>query len=99
MPAILNATDDSGRLQLAGQLDFSSVAGLRSSLSPFLKKGSRLEIDLKAVDRTNSAALALLLQWQQDALDRNCRINFINLPEKLIDIAELHGIKGLLPIS
>ena len=56
-------------------------------------------IDLKGVERTNSAALALLLQWQQDALDRNCRINFENLPEKLVDIAELHGIKGLLPIS
>lgn len=86
-------------LLVHGQLDFATVAGLRPALLPHLKKSTRVLIDLGNVERSNSAALALLLQWLEDALDRGCELRYRNLPASLLDIAELHGVSGLLPVA
>ena len=96
--ASLEPSSIENRLDLSGQLDFKSISGLRNALAPYLRKSRHLVIDLNGVDRTNSAALALLLQWLEDALDQGCRLEYTNLPDKLVDIAELHGLKGLLPM-
>ena len=97
--ASLQQSPSSGRLELAGSLDFNTVSSVRGALLPHLRKNRQLVIDLEGVDRSNSAALALLLQWIEDALDRGCRLQFVNMPDTLVDIAELHGLKGLLPIT
>lgn len=91
--------DKAGVLLLSGELDFQTVSGLRHALQPYLRKGKRLAIDMSNVQHTNSAALALLLQWLEDALDADSRLDYVNLPGELVDIAELHGLKGLLPLA
>jgi len=98
MPATLTWSDQQQALLLSGQLDFAAVPGLRPLLLPYLKKSTHLDIDLAGVERSNSAALALLLQWLEDALDRKCELHYRNLPAALLDMAALHGVAALLPI-
>jgi phospholipid transport system transporter-binding protein len=98
MSATLVWSEQQQALLLMGQLDFASVPGLRPLLAPHLKRTTQLVIDLTGVERSNSAALALLLQWLEDALDRKCELHYRNLPATLLDIAALHGVAALLPI-
>ena len=94
MPAVLQSAGD-GRLTLAGRLDFESVPGLQGQLVPYLRQGDALTIDLEAVEHFNSAGLALLLQWLEDALRQEVSLTYLNLPAAHGELASLYNLTGL----
>jgi phospholipid transport system transporter-binding protein len=94
MPATLQSAGDR-QLLLAGTIDFDSVPGLHRELVPYLKRGTSLSIDLKQVERFNSAGLALLLQWLEDARARDVDLTFLNLPAAHGELASLYNLSGL----
>ena len=56
--------------------------------------------DLKKVTVEDNSGLALLVEWvkfTKQKLDRS--INFINVPDLLLDIARLTGLENILPIK
>ncbi|MEJ2321221.1 MAG: STAS domain-containing protein, partial [Gammaproteobacteria bacterium] len=69
MPAELKDAGE-GRLSLSGAIDFDSVADVYRQMAPYLAQGGRLSLNLEHVGRFNSAGLALLLQWIEDARRR-----------------------------
>lgn len=87
-----------GHLTLCGSLDFDTVAMLRPLLRRYLRPDDKVSINLKRVGHCNSAGLALLLQWVEDAQQQGSTIQFRNLPHSLIEIAELYNLKSLLPV-
>jgi phospholipid transport system transporter-binding protein len=94
MPATLRSAGDA-QLSLAGALDFDSVPGLYRQLAPHLKQNGALSIDLEGVERFNSAGLALLLQWLEEARMRNVDLTFLNLPAAHGELASLYNLSGL----
>jgi len=88
-----------GRLRLTGELDFSSVASLQPRLKELLQQGDQIDLDLSGVSRTNSAGLALLLQWQQDAAAAGASLNIRHAPQALFDLAQLSNLHRVLPFS
>jgi len=94
MPARLESAGDA-RLSLAGSIDFDSVPGLHREFVPHLKDGASLSIDLEGVERFNSAGLALLLQWLEEARARNVDLAFLNLPAAHGELASLYNLSGL----
>ncbi|MGD9392740.1 MAG: STAS domain-containing protein [Chromatiales bacterium] len=94
MPAALQSASD-GRLTLAGRLDFESVPALQGQLIPYLGQGDALTIDLEAVEHFNSAGLALLLQWLEDAHRQKVSLTFMNLPVAHGELASLYNLAGL----
>ena len=88
-----------GRFRLAGVLDFSTVdRALRDrGLAAFGSKRG-LILDLAGVTRANSAGLALLLEWLDQAASGNLELRFTNLPASLTAIARMSNVEDLLPV-
>jgi phospholipid transport system transporter-binding protein len=87
-----------GRASVAGPLTFESVgllakrgAGLLSS-----QDGQRLEVDLEGVSDVDSAGLALLIGWLADARAAGISLSYRSVPDRLLAIARISDIDGLL---
>ena len=53
-------------------------------------------IDLAAVDRVDSAGIALLLAWARRAATEGSRLSFAGMPESMRSLATLYGVEELL---
>lgn len=95
--ALQRVRDD--RWRIDGDLDFESVVDLRPRLRDALRAGRSIDLDLGGVTRANSAALALLLQWQEDARRDGATLVVRNPPASLLDLARLSNLRDLLSVA
>lgn len=88
---------------ISGELSFASVPLL-------LDEGERkflaaadgcITVDLKGVSRTDSAGLALLVEWMRRMRQRGHEITFANVPSQMLALARLSGLERvlLLPVE
>ena len=83
-----------------GELNMVTVPTLLQAMaSQFPASGSEAHIDLAGVTRSDSAGLALLVEWLRLAKTRNIRLQFHNLPPQLRDIARVSDLLPLLPLD
>jgi phospholipid transport system transporter-binding protein len=54
--------------------------------------------DLSAVQAVDSAAVALLLDWQRSAEARGARLALTGVPQSILSLAQLYGVGGLLDL-
>ncbi|MDJ0709870.1 MAG: STAS domain-containing protein [Woeseiaceae bacterium] len=85
-----------GRFSLAGKMTFETAEKiLRASEEPF-EEHSQIEVDLSGVIASDSAGLALLLEWVTWANHSVREIRFKDMPEKVLAIARTTEVEGLL---
>jgi phospholipid transport system transporter-binding protein len=85
-----------GRFALSGRMAFDTAGQiLRESEGPF-QEHTRIEVDLSGVDETDSAGLALLLEWITWANHTVREIRFTEMPEKINAIAKTTEVDHLL---
>jgi len=83
-----------------GELNMVTVpALLQAMINQFPASGSEAHIDLAGVTRSDSAGLALLMEWLRLAKTRNMRLQFHNLPLQLREIARVSDLLPLLPLG
>jgi len=87
-------------VQIQGELNFYSVRNLweRSRLA-LIKITPKIRIDLSNVTHCDSAGLALLTEWQRLANKMNRKIVFENLPQQLLNIANVSRLNTILNIQ
>jgi len=88
--------EQEGCLKVSGNLNFFTVMDLWYSSLPLLRNKNSLQFDFSEVISANSAGLALLLQWQRYAKQHQQTISFNNMPEQLVSIVSVAGIKEML---
>ena len=88
--------DAAGQLSLSGAMTSREVPDLYQQSLSWARDTLPQVIDLAAVERADSSALALLLEWRSwaDAADQELRI--INVPRSLCVMASLSQIETLL---
>lgn len=85
-----------GNFSLTGEMNFDTAEKiLRASEAPF-EAHTRLEIDLSGVTNSDSAGLALLLEWVTWANHTVREIRFSGMPQRVMDIAKTTEVDGLL---
>ena len=85
-----------GRFALSGEMTFDTAEQiLRASEEPF-EEHTQLEIDLSEVTDSDSAGLALLLEWVTWANHSVREIRFIGVPERVLAIARTTEVEPLL---
>ncbi len=85
-----------GRFTLSGRMTFDTAGQiLRDSEGPFAEH-TRIEVDLASVDETDSAGLALLLEWITWANHTVREIRFTEMPERIKAIAKTTEVEHLL---
>ena len=83
--------------ELLGSLNFETVSSLRLEGLRLLDGQGEVVFDLGAVERSDSAGVALLLEWVREAQRRGAGIRFQNMPPQMLAIARTSGLDKLLP--
>lgn len=85
-----------GCFALSGEMTFDTAERiLKESEEPF-EEHTQLEIDLSGVTASDSAGLALLLEWVTWANHTVREVRFTGLPERVMAIAKTTEVEGLL---
>ena len=53
-------------------------------------------IDFAGVTEADSAALALIFNWQRDALKKGRKVHCLNVPSNVMALAKLYGVDDLI---
>jgi len=85
------------RGEAAGPLVFATARRARAAgLAALRAARSALVIDCAALGPTDSAGLAVLLDWLAEARQAGCHLRFEHLPEDLLRLAHISAVDGLL---
>ena len=91
---------DAQHILVEGELNMVTVPTLLQAMtSQFPATGGEVHIDLAGVTRSDSAGLALLVEWLRLAKTHNIRLQFHNLPLQLREIARVSDLLPLLPLG
>ena len=77
-------------------MTFESVTELWRQSENMFADNTVVEIDLAKVTRTDSAGLALLIEWMRGASRQGGRIDFLNLPNQMLELARVSNLEHLL---
>jgi phospholipid transport system transporter-binding protein len=89
---------DGERYRVEGPVTLESVASLLDEgLGVF--QGARPVVDFGGVDKVDSAALSLMLEWNRRLGAQGRAIAYTNLGPSLLSLARLYGIADLIPIA
>lgn len=88
-----------GRWRLSGNLDFDTVGAVVGHPGARLEAGDDVRVDLARLARTDSAGLALMVEWLREAQACNAGIRFENVPPQLHALARVCGLENILPLG
>ncbi|KOR30930.1 hypothetical protein TI04_03460 [Achromatium sp. WMS2] len=98
MTASALTTSGPGVFTITGVVDFSSVDSLLGISKTMFIGHNHITVDCGGVTLSNSAGLALLLEWQDWAQQRGQLLHIRNLPPALADIARMSNCLQLLHV-
>jgi phospholipid transport system transporter-binding protein len=96
--AALEATEE-GRARAVGPLDFSTVNALLPLGSDLIRRGQAAVIDLAGVTDSDSAGLALLIEWLSVAHEAGRGLRYDNVPSQLHQLARLSEVEELIAVG
>lgn len=95
----LTIDDVSKRILVSGDLTFVTAASGIGMTKDIFAELPQLDMDLAAVTHSDSAGLALLVEWIRQARKANKPIRFFNMPTQMLALAEASGMEELLPLQ
>ncbi len=99
MAATATTEHDGDTLHIRGDLDFASVADLLAATEALFRAEPIHWIDLSGVRRSNSAGVALLVEWLRQAQHRQQKLIFINIPAQMRAIIRVVDLETVLPVA
>jgi phospholipid transport system transporter-binding protein len=85
-----------GRFRISGPLTFPTVRLVLLASEAQFKDAAQLEIDLSTVDATDSAGLALLIEWYRCAARDKKSIRFVGVPVQLLALAKMSDLTWMM---
>lgn len=93
---------DGGIFFLEGEFSFSTVPTLlrdgEQLLATHLKTETTVTMDLKGVVRSDSAGIALLVEWARHARSCGGEAVFLNIPAQMAALVCLSGLEAVLSL-
>ncbi len=90
----------SGAFTVTGEISFSTAPVLWSqSREMFATAADAVEVDLAQVERADSAGLALLVAWANQARGGGRSIRFLNPSDQLMALARANKVSNLLGLE
>ena len=85
-----------GRFALTGHMSFDTAGAILRESEELFEQHTLLEVDLSGISHTDSAGLALLLEWITWANHTVREIRFDDMPKKILAIARTTEVDSLL---
>lgn len=95
MKPVIIEQQSPGCYKISGNLTFATINHKTAiTLEPGID--ASIKLDFKNVEMSDSAGLALIIEWLKAARAKQTAIHLENLPKQLLSLAELGGINSLL---
>jgi phospholipid transport system transporter-binding protein len=88
-----------GRFAVQGELNLASVSTLWVESVRLFKQQAPRCIDLAGVSRSDSAGIALLVEWLRQARAQGQDLQFVNVPPQMLAIIKVTDLDTLLPMA
>lgn len=96
----VSVTERDGAILVGGALTLATASKALDAMNDmFSNVAGRLIVDLADVGRCDSAALAVLLEWQRRATRSGRELAYHNVPVRLIQLARISELDTILPIT
>ncbi|HKJ08559.1 MAG TPA: STAS domain-containing protein, partial [Gammaproteobacteria bacterium] len=93
-------TGDTGGVKVVGQLTFATVPAMVNALHDRIRDADgTLEIELSGVTHSDSAGLALLVEWLRQARRRQVALRFSRVPPQMREIAHVTSLERILALD
>ncbi len=89
---------EGGELSVEGSITINNVVAMVGQGIALLDRDSMV-IDLARVTEVDSSAISMLLEWQREAVRRNCPVRFANIPLNLRSLVQLYGLSELMHVT
>ena len=86
------------RREVSGAMTLAAASELLATGSASLSEGETV-FDLAAVTEVDSSSLAVIFGWLRAAQRQNRQLRIVNPPEDMLSLAEVYGVKELLPLA
>ncbi len=83
---------------LSGSLDFSNVMSVYQKALPQFNSAQTLVFNFAGLKTSNSAGLALMIEWLKRANTTQKRIEFRNVSVELLSIAKAAGLESVIRV-
>lgn len=88
-----------GRFLVSGPLTFDTVTDAAAASQKLFAEHQAIDLDLAGVTASDSAGLALLIEWVSRAQRGHCRLSYSRIPAQVMAIARISDVDKLLPVS
>ena len=85
-----------GRFRVSGVLDASTAREVLEESEARFEQFDKLDIDLGGVGESDSAGLALMIEWLRLARQWNKAIQFANVPAQIEALARISEVEDLI---
>jgi phospholipid transport system transporter-binding protein len=87
-----------GRFRVSGVLDASTAGDVLEESEPRFTQAQEpmIEVDLGGVGESDSAGLALLIEWLRMARQAGKKIHFANVPAQIEALARISEVEDLI---
>ncbi|MBB6091527.1 phospholipid transport system transporter-binding protein [Povalibacter uvarum] len=85
-----------GRFRVSGILDASTVTGILEESSRKFEGHASITVDLSLVKESDSAGLALVLEWLRQTRSVGGKIYFQDVPQQIMALARISEVDDLL---
>ncbi len=87
-------------VRVSGDLTFATVPAVVNALRPGMRQGPGvMQVDLAGVGHSDSAGLALLVEWVRQARRHETRLSFRNVPAQMLAIARVTSLQDILHLE
>jgi phospholipid transport system transporter-binding protein len=91
-------SDTMGTLRVSGAISFANAARALTQV-PQAPRAGAMEIDLSALENSDSATLAVLIAWAAAVKQRGATLRYRRAPQGLRNLARLCDVEGLLGLA
>lgn len=85
-----------GKFAVSGDMTFDTAEKILKASENLFDEHTQIEVDLSEITASDSAGLALLLEWVTWANHSVREIRFTKMPEKILAIARTTEVEALL---
>jgi phospholipid transport system transporter-binding protein len=88
-----------GRFRVAGCLSFDTAGQALTQSRALFAAHKKIQLDLSGVEGTDSAGLALLVEWAGWARRQKRKLGFKNVPKQVLALAKISEVDKILSLS
>ena len=98
--SVLQMIEQEGAVFLLGAINFDNVTLWRALGERMIveKKQAIMVFNFSKIAQADVSVLSLMMCWLRLAASLGIKLSYLDVPDHVVSISELYGVKGFLPL-